>query len=990
MVLLLAVQMANSAGVVTLLADYHRTTWGAQQGAPGEIGALTQTMDGWLWIGTPRGLFRFDGIRFERYTSSTGPQLHTAGISQLWATDSGDLWIAYAGGGMSVLHDGRLQHIPGPTDAARVTGTDTLAVDRDGTIWMASSSGVLQYVAGKWQGIGAASVLPDQYADALFTDRHGDLWASNRKHIYRLDRRSGEFIDSGVEGTVVNVAESLNGSLWAGRGTTWRRLPGSRKGGMPPLSVPRQQSGRQFGIFDRDGTLWQLRCPIGVCHSTGPPATGAASLDLAGTASDHLEQAWQMGDRGAQIMLEDREGNIWIGGQAGLERLRRKKLVAAKLPPGETHFQIASDELGQVWGATTPHASVLKGSANATWIVDHHRVALAIGTATDGSLLLADADRIERRHAGGSTYVALPAGLDGKPVKDNLPQVVCGNDASLWVGISFRGLFHRVNGRWVDTRAYGIVPAGLRAAVSGRTGDVWLGNKVGGILHVEQGGRFVHMPESGAGPITMLDVTASLIAGGELGLAFWADGQFHLIHAAEADVLRNISGMLVDAEGGRWFNGARGVVYVRKADWAAVLAHAGTALRYTLLDASDGYPGAAQTFRIGPTALRSHDGRMWFVGTGGVVSIDPTLIRRNELPPPVVVTGLHTERSVHSATPGLSLPAGTSALRISYTALTYVMPERVRFDYKLDGVDTHWIAAGNARVASYSRLGPGNYRFHVRATNEEGIVSSTDAIAAFSIAPAFTQTLWYKLLIFTAAAVLLFGVHAWWLHRMARFYKSQMSIRLAERERIARELHDTLLQSVQGLILKVHGTSQRMQSQDPLRAMLDDALDQAETTIADGRRRVQDLRTHEDACPLVPLLQALGDACALEHGNAFLLVVEGKQRLLLPGVGAEVLAICREAIGNAFRHARASHVSVTMQFGPTQLRVTIGDDGIGIPDAVVEQGGRMGHFGLTGMRERARHVRGTLTVGRGPAGGTECTLDVPHAPSPGNKGKHRR
>jgi signal transduction histidine kinase/ligand-binding sensor domain-containing protein len=974
-----AMPPAHALGGVAHLTDYHHTTWGAQQGAPGDIGTMTQTRDGWLWLGTSHGLFRFDGARFEKFAPQSGPQLLSPSISNVWAADNGDLWIGYHFGGMSILHDGRLRHIAGQEKGAPVGATYLMDMDRDGSMWVAATNGLRHYTCGKWESIGPASGFPGPNADSIFIDHDDRVWVSNEKHIYQLDRATGKFVDSGIDGTVDNMAESADGRLWLGEKTDWRVLPAPATGRTPKPASFWLHTGRADGMFDRDGNHWQLRCPVGVCRTAGTPAGDVTRFTAASLAADRFDQPWQMGGLGTQTMLEDREGNVWIGTQAGLERFRYKKLRAVGVPPAETYFKIAKDDRGQAWSTTLPGGLLFRLGETAQPEVDSSHGHLAIGTATDGSLMLADTRQYERRRAGASTYLPMPPGPDGKPVENNFPLFICGDAASPWMGIAFRGMFHLEGGQWVGVGRYGIVPGGTRAVAAGRNGDLWHGNKAGVILHIERSGRWVQMAPSGVGSVTMLEASERLIAGGDQGLAFWKDGSFHLVRATDAEAFKGISGMAVDAAGDRWFNGSKGVVHVRAADWAAVLKRPDQALRYELLDALDGYAGSAQTMNLGNSVLQDGDGRMYFVGSGGIVSIAPGQIRRNTLPPPVVLTRLHTDAADYSTAPGHSLPAGTSAVRLDYTALSYAMPERLRFDYKLDGVDQRWFNAGTAREASYRQLGPGTYRFLVRATNEEGIASQGDAGMTFSIQPTFVQTVWCKLLVAAAVCALMYAAYAWRLHRLAHYYDTQMRTRLAERERIARELHDTLLQSVQGLVLKVHGTSQRMPAQDPLRGMLDDAVAQAETTIADGRRRVQDLRTHEDGSHLLPLLQASGDEWAHDNGTRFTAGIAGEQRLLAAGIGSEIVAVCREAMSNAFRHAQAGHVDVTIQYGASAMIVTVADDGIGIDADTMEQGGRDGHFGLVGMRERAGRLGGRLAIAPRPDGGTACVLTLPAA-----------
>lgn len=450
------------------LADYHHAIWGARQGAPADIDAMAQTRDGWLWLGTPRGLFRFDGVGFDKFAPQAGPQLLSDGISSLWAGDDGDLWIGYADGGMSVLHEGILRHVASPGRDAPLGATYRMAMDRDGSMWAANARGLRHYTGGAWHGVGLADGFPGATADAVWSDRGGRLWASNGQRIYLLDPATGKFTDTGIDGSADDLAESADGRLWLGEQTAWRALPVPAGARAPLPPRPWQHTGRRVGLFDRAGNLWQLRCPVGVCRTAGAPSRAVARFAVASAAQDRLELPWQMSDRGALTMLEDREGNIWIGMPGGLERLRRQKLQAAKLPPGAAYFQVANDAQGRLWAVTVTTALLFKVAIDGPVQVDRTRAHLAIGTATDGSLLLADGERLERRHAGRSAFVALPAGPDGKPSRNNSPQVVCGDADTAWVGISFRGLFHFDHGRWVDTRKYGIVPAGLRAAVPRR------------------------------------------------------------------------------------------------------------------------------------------------------------------------------------------------------------------------------------------------------------------------------------------------------------------------------------------------------------------------------------------------------------------------------------------------------------------------------------------------------------------------------------------
>jgi signal transduction histidine kinase/ligand-binding sensor domain-containing protein len=970
--LALAAPLAHALDNVARLGDYQHTVWGPQQGAPTEVITMAQSRNGWLWLGTASGLFRYDGVRFEKFAPPLAePQLLSRGISSLWAGDNGDLWIGYLIGGVSILHEGRLRHIAAQGTDAPVGGVFGMAMDHDGSMWVATTKGLRHYVAGAWQEIGPASGFPGPRADAVFIDHDGRVWASNERRIYQLQRSTGMFVDSGLYGTADDLAETADGYLWFGQKSAWRVLAASATGRTPSARGFWSHMGRRSSMFDRDGNHWQIRCPSGVCRTAAAGVRRGPRFDVADATTEHFDQPWQMGSLAANVMLQDREGNVWIGTQAGLERFRYQKLKAAGVPGGENFFHLAADDQGQVWASTMPNAYLFRLGAGTVRQVDRSDKNIVIGTATDGSLLLVDAHRFERRRGTHHTDVALPAGPDGKAVQNNYPLLVSGDADSAWVVIASRGIYHFQDGQWVDARRYGLALARLRALVAGHEGDVWFGYVDGTIIHLGRDGQLSKLKVDTVGRVTLLDVTEGLVAGGERGLALWHNGQFHVVHAVDAEALSGISGLLIDASGDRWLNGSKGVVHVRATDWAAVLKRPELPLRYELLDALDGYPGTAQVTTIGPSAAQDRSGKLWFVGSGGVVSIDPAHIRRNSLPPPVVLTSLHTDigEGLHAlvgdypATSGQQLPAGVSGVRINYTALSYVMPEHLRFYYKLDGVDEQWLAAGTSREAYYRQLMPGTYRFHVRASNEDGVVSQEDAVTTFSILPTFTQTLWFKLLCVGAAGALLYAVYAWRLQRLTHYYNEQMRVRLAERERIARGLHDTLLQNIQGLLLRFHGISLGLPARGGARREMQAVLDQAEQALVDSRRVITSMRVStahgED---LNGAFAMVGAALQDNFGARFKLTVQGKTVSLDGALGEEIYFIGREALLNAFEHAKAGEVELIISYGHPFFSLCVRDNGVGMDTASASQRQRDGHWGLSGMRERAGLIGGELSL----------------------------
>jgi signal transduction histidine kinase len=424
-------------------------------------------------------------------------------------------------------------------------------------------------------------------------------------------------------------------------------------------------------------------------------------------------------------------------------------------------------------------------------------------------------------------------------------------------------------------------------------------------------------------------------------------------------------------------NGADGISSIAPDELRRAARDPGYRVRFGRLDYRDGLRGTASAIRPVPSATRSDDGTLWFTTVGGLYGFDPATLPRNTLVPPVVITALTSGSAAFAATDGTRLPAGTDTLNVEFTALSYREPERMAFRYRLDGVDRDWHES-SLRSAHYINLGPGHYRFHVQASNDDGVWNLQGATLSFDVEPSLTQTLWFRVLCGAAALFATWRAQLFWMRRTARRLAVRMGERVAERERIARELHDTLLQSIQGLMLLFWSATGRIAPD--VRAPLEAALARANRVVAEGRDRVVGLRT--TAVPDADLAQALrrfAEPLARDAGVAFHLYVDGRARRLRDAAADEAFAIAREALWNAFAHAKARALTVTLQYTVSALTVTIADDGIGLPDDVDPEHGREHHWGFVGMRERAHVLGATLTVASAPGAGTSWTLRVPAA-----------
>ena len=980
--MLAAAPAARALDPAVPIAAYHHDIWTSREGAPREVDTMAQTADGWLWLGTVTGLHRFDGVHFEAFKPAPGEGLLGKRITSLTAQPNGDLWIGYTFGGLSRLRNGRLQHFaPGTNNP--IGATYNLVVESDDSIWVASTSGLMHYSGGRWEKIGADWDYPATRAEFVHLDQHGRLWAADNKALYLLDRATRKFSPTGHSVTSPLITESPDGRTWLIGKETMTPLP-LPPGQLIPRSPWFNRAVSHSSLFDRHGNFWTGNCPNGLCRML--PATWQKQQGAFARhgVDDKLDQPWQMGSLRVHSMLEDREGNIWVGTPAGLERLRHNKLRTTQFPPDAAdRLSIAQEEDGTTWAASSGTGQLWQINA-AGQAVEHAagQTVFLVAKGRDGSVLIGGAERIERRKGGVVEAWPLPPLREGDNPK-NFVLVLADDSSGTWVGIGGRGLYRRQDGQWLPPSEQKSLRAPLYIEIDSK-GNSWFGFRNNKLLYHDHGKLTEYGPAQGIdlGAVTFVDARQELLIAGDNGMAVLRDGKFKRLSADDPALLSNVSGVAITPDGDRWINTSKGLMHVSAADWQRSIADANAPLRYEVWDGSDGYPGAADIISRVPSALAGSGGRLWFVGTSGIAWVDPARVHRNTSAPAVRVTSMQSEGVQHPLQAGTRLAPGTTKLQIEYTALAYTMPERVRFRYRLDGVDRDWQDAGARRTAYYTNLGPGTYRFNVEAINEDGVSSGVHGAEPFEIAPRFTQTIWFAALCVMLAAALVYAVYLLRLRQLTRQFRERLQERLVERERIARALHDTFLQSLHGLILHFQAVANRLPSDSETRLLMDKTLTQADLVLVEGRDQVMGLRM----APGGSLPQALRDAGAvmaasggcLDGGDgpfALSVDVKGEECQLTHAVHDEVYAIGREAMANACRHAGASVLAVELAYGAREFRLSVRDNGKGM-DQGTRQHGRPGHWGLTGMRERAQQIGARFDIATPAGGGVEVTLTI--------------
>lgn len=946
-------------------ADYNHAVWTASDGAPVQVTHMAQTPDGWLWLGTPNGLYRFDGVRFYPFAATNGAHLLSPRISELAAQPDGDLYIGYEDHGLSVLHaDGRLDHLAPATKDSPVHWTNDVKRDRDGTLWVATSYGLRHLKDGRWSTLGAAQGCPDKdVVIALAPD--GQLRAAKHNQLFRYDRTAGRCVptelrnaNGGLSERIEGFRMSPDGRLWAGADRYLALVAAPAAGAVVPPRYLGQGSG-STAVFDRAGNLWALRCPTGVCLAASAGKRAGDFIDLAAATTARLDQRGQLGSLAPRVVFEDREGDIWLGSPTGIERFRRNTLRPLELPAIKGDFHIAPDADGSVWVVAPQEKRGWRydpASRRLTPLPGKYRGATV---GPDGTVVLLKEDGITLRRSGVETHVDLPGPMaraawarsDGERV---------------WLG-GFDVPIQLWDGRaWTPLRA--LSGAEFVFSAPGNRGQMWRALADGRLVLFEGGHvrtTYDRAALDGIGEVTSVSAAPELVVGGTDGLAVLHAGRFRRLRALRADVLQRVTGFVVAPDGARWLNGSTGLLRVEASDWRRAV-ETGAPLRYALMGVRDGYTGTA----AGVVSLRMVNGRLWVTTTDGIVEAD--LAPRDVTPPApqpslLAVTG---DDVAYPATQPPAIRAGTTRLRFDFTAPALCRPERVVFSYRLDGVDDAW-QTGTERSATYTGLGPGDYRFRVRAMNEDGGWSGNERTLDLHIAPTLVQTAWFKLTCVAAGVLLLWLGYRLRVRYLTRTLTARLSAQLEERERIARDLHDTVLQTFQGFVLKVETILPDSESGmgDALRRSLGDAT----YAIREGRDKITALRAMErKGPPLHEYLRMVGEQDAAP-GQRFTLRCVGEARALHPIVEQELCAIGREALRNAFRHADATQHDVIIEYGARALVLTVRDDGRGID---LGAGAKHGHWGLPGIEERARLIHADAVLRTAPGAGTTWRIDI--------------
>jgi signal transduction histidine kinase/ligand-binding sensor domain-containing protein len=962
------------------LSQYAHRAWLMRDGFfSGSPNAITQTTDGYIWIGTASGLFRFDGSRFERWSSPDGRKLPSDMIYGLLGARDGSLWIGMRGG-LAHFADRKLSVYPDFHDD--VAG---LLEDRSGHIWFTRSE------AGGALRTPLCQALPTQIhcldqSDGfagksccsyfLAQDTQGYLWVQTEGPLLRW--KPGHFETYlPKEWAETKGIENIGGVIGMPDGSvlvcvthagTFGGLQKISMGHWESVKVPGFDSSRidALAVFrDHDGGIWLGTENNGIYHIHGNEFEKFGIQE--GLSGDYVLRFYQ-----------DRENGIWVVTSGGVDYFHPRKITTFSKReglPGEIIDTVTAGQDNAVWLGSGGLDLLKNGHINKIRLDPGLPGFLAIFEDSFGrvwcginnDLYRYDQGQFRRVRGklGGSTHFIVGIAEDSAH--------------DIWAEVSggSHELIHIHGLQVVETYPEAVIPS-ARALAAGPNGVLWLGLRNGDLARFHDGSAEV-FPSPG-GPKSyvyqvLVNPDGTVFATTSAGLVGWKDGVSRLLSSKNGLPCDAVIGAEWDNQGSLWLYTGCGVARIVKEDMNRWWRDDTSIVTPMLLDAFDGAEaGGIPNFN--PMA-RTPDGRLWIANRHMLEVLDPDHLTQNDVIPPVQIEKVIVDRKPYEPNDRLAFPPRLRDLEIDYAAMSFVNPQKVRFRYKLEGRDTVWQEAGVRREAFYTDLPPGTYRFRVIASNNDGVWNETGADLTFKILPSFTQGTWFKAFCLLGLAALVYSAYLLRVRQVTRQLRTRMYERLAERERIARDLHDTFFQGIQGLLLRFHTATSQLNNEDPARRIFEETLKQSDQVMLEGRELVLDLRaTVSEPSDLPTAFADFGEAMRQGSSSDFRVVVNGSVRSLHPIVFEELFKIGKEALGNAFRHSGAQSIETELNYEPSELSMRVRDDGTGIESAILRRGRKEGHFGMPGMRERAQKIGAHLDVWSRPGAGTEVELRI--------------
>ena len=965
LLLILIPRCASAGDPGKLISQYVHDRWTTDNGYPGgQVNAIAQTPDGYLWVGTDRGLLRFDGLTFTPVSVGQPNQAtHVLGL----VTDSdGDLWVRLEGPSVFRYHNGKFDIANSDLHSSEV---GVLAMSRgiEGSILVSGLvRGTIRYRLGKREASEFPKLPSGSLIMASAETSDGRVWLGTRDQgLFYLDHGRTVAVSNGLPDPKINSLLPIgDGKVWIGTdhgAALWD--------GTSIVESHRVLEHLQILTMatDADRSVW-FGTSRGLfrLNSTGKLSPDARSPLLSTQVT---------------ALFEDREGDLWIGRSQSIERLRDSAFVTYSIKeglPAESNGPIYADSGGRVWIA--PAAGGLYRIAEG-----QREAVVNVGLVSDVIYSMSglnDELWIGRR-SGGLTRLS---GKQNHPTtytaKDGLAQnsvysVHENRDGTVWAGTLSGGISCLKDGVFTTfTTADGLGSNSVASIEEARDGTMWFGTS-GGLNRFSNTGWRLFTERDGLPSdevnVLLEDSLENLWIGTAAGLARLRSDRVQTIPSMPELLREPILGISEDGKGWLWIATSSHVLQVGRDRLIDGSLKAADVKEYGLADGLESIDGVKRERSV----VKDSRGRIWFSMNRGVSVVDPNRANAEGAPAIAHIDDILVDGTPVNLQEQIRIPSSRQRIEFNYGGLSLGTPERIRFRYRLDSFDHQWSEPASTRRAVYTNLGPGVYKFRLLASNGRGAWNGTETAIQFKIDPAFWQTWWFRTSFLLALVVTIWLFYRLRMIQMAQQLNLRFEERLAERMRISQELHDTLLQGVLSASMQLHVAAEQVPENSPAKPLLTRVLQLMGQVNEEGRNALRGLRSSTmSADDLKQALSRIPDELAV-HGRAgFRVIVEGVSQPLHPVIRDEVYRISREALSNAFRHAQASTVEIEVEYATACLHVTVRDNGCGI-DPLVLSSGRDGHFGLPGMRERAERIGAQVKVYSRPGAGTEVELRVP-------------
>jgi len=994
LVLLLGVSQAAQAQAAPAGSRYLHKTWTTEDGLPqSSVTAIAQTRDGYLWLGTFGGLVRFDGVKFTVFDTGNSPGLRSNRVIILFEDRAGALWIGTEHGGLTRYAQGRFMTFT-TNDGLPDDWVHGMSDDREGALWVCTPKGIARFNQGRFTTYTVPGLDPGIIA-RFQEGRDGRFWLPTKKTLFRFENgRLDTFpVPANIPfETVLAFKEARDGSLWVSSDRALYRFHERRFTLLAAYTLnPKLPANLALRFYeDRSGNILMLT-PRGVIRTKDERL---ASLEVVG-GLEKIAAGFDL-----RSVVEDLEGNLWIGGIGlGLHRFRSAQVTAYTAANGLADLSFTpitgagqggrdglwvGGDLGSIFrfqaGAFSRYSHSLPhpSTANLRAVYEDRTGALWAGTYS-GLIRFKDG----RATRWGSTN----SPLTGQPIA----AIFEDRAGKLWIGAAREygegGLFRFDNESFVVYRTTeGLVFNDVRCIVEDREGALWVGG-VGGMSRFKDGRFTNYTTDNGLShnyvrAIHQTPDGALWIGTYGGGLNRFKDGRFTHITTKDGLFDNVVSRILEDDRGNFWMSCNRGVYRASWKDLSDFADGRAASVNCVVYNASDGMASSETNGGGQPAGWKDTDGKLWFPTQKGVISIDPNRI--NPTPPLVAIERLLVDAAPQDLYGPISSPPGGN-LEIHYTSLSLGAPEKARFKYKLESYDADWIDAGERRVAYYTRIPPGSYRFRVIAANGDGVWNAEGKDLSITVLPPFYRTWWFLTLAVLSGAGAVFAAFNYRVRRLERAQAAQQAFsrkliesQELERKRIAVGLHDSLGQQL--LVIKNWAMIELNAEKENERSRegLNEISNTASQAIEEVRQIIYDLRPYQlDKIGLASTIRFMIEKVAAASQIEFDVAIGEIDGLLSYDSEITLYRIVQECVNNIVKHSQAAKARVRIERDGDAINLTIEDNGRGFaPDEVGAGAVDRGGLGLSGISERVRILGGSHEIHSAPGQGTIVMMRI--------------